>query len=620
MFDVLTTGAIVEELRSTILDGRIQRLGMVDPLTIAAEVYAQGKRWRLIASADSENPRIHLVDGMPSTDPNLITPFSQLARKFLRGAFITDISQPPLERIITISFAKRMGPAAVSDVTSGQAPDDDDVEENEEDDDIWSGENVVRLDLAIEIMGRHSNIVMVDEDSLVRESVKRVTPSMSRVRPILPKRQYELPPPPDKPDPRQVTSATMVQMIANAKPGDALAQMLVRSFRSVSPQIGREVSYRTTDSTQTKIADLSPDSATEIARTLRALYQPFLTGAWDPKAYERDDLPIGYGAVPMQHLAADAEEIDVESISQAIEASQAASGTETPKDHAQRRAQLVENIDRALQSVSTRLHSLQQQHERSQDVDRLRRWGDTIYAYLWQIQPGDTELIAETEVGEETIPLDPGKDPKEVAAEYFEDYRKSQKAGEQLPERIESAQAEIAYLEQLRWLAAEAEGFAAIESIRYEFEENAPGSPGIYSRGNKGHRASKKQANRKVSPLTDDDGNLYYIGKSGRENEQVTFEIAHAGDWWLHARGVPGSHIILRTRIPTDEPDADVVERAASLAAWYSQSRDSGNVDVDVTQRRHVRKIRGAGPGMVTYRNEYTILVPATDEKRLGLE
>lgn len=596
------------------MDGRIQRLGMVDALTIGLEVYSRRKRWHLLASADSENPRIHLVSGMPSTDPNLITPFSQLARKYVRGAFITDISQPPLERIIKLSIAKRIGPADenFSDAATDDEPDNDET-------DIWGDENVTRLDLYIEIMGRHSNIVMVDEDELVRESVKRVTPSMSRVRPILPKRVYELPPPPDKPDPRQATSATMEQVIANAKAGDTLTNVLVRGFRSVSPQIGREVSFRVTESAQTKMREVGAESAPDLSRTLRALYQPMLTAAWNPKAYERDDLPIGYGALPMQHLAAEAKEIDVESISRAIEVAQVATGTETPKDHAQRRAQLVENIDRALQSVNTRLHSLQQQHERSKDTERLRRWGDTIYAYLWQIQPGDTELVAESDVGEETIPLDPDLDPKEVAAKYFDEYRKSQKAGEQLPARIEEAESEIAYLNQLRWLAGEAEGFAAIESIRYEFEEHVPGRLGVDPRANKGHQASKKQANRKVNPLTDDDGNLYYIGKSGRENEQVTFEIAHADDWWLHARGVPGSHVILRTRVPGDEPDTEVVERAASLAAWYSQSRDSGSVDVDVTQRRHVRKIKGAGPGMVTYRNEYTILVPAVDEKKLGL-
>jgi predicted ribosome quality control (RQC) complex YloA/Tae2 family protein len=607
MFDVLTTGAVVDELRRTIMDGRIQRLGMVDALTVGAEVYAHGQRWHFIASANAENPRVHLVSSMPSTDPNTITPFSQLIRKYVRGGYIIDITQPPLERIVTLSIAKRMGPAG-----------EELADEDDDPDDIWSGDNVSRLNLVIEIMGRHSNLVLVDEDGLVRESAKRVTPSMSRVRPILPKRTYELPPPPEKPDPRQVTSATMEQLLLSSKPTEALDKVLVRGFRSMSPQTAREVSFRVAGSAQVKLDAVDIDAVGELARTLRSLYQPLLTGAWDPKVYERDDLPIGYGALPMGHLAADADETDAPSISRAIEMAQAASGVETPKDHAQRRAQLVGNIDRALQSVSTRLHSLKQQHERSKDVERLRRWGDAIYAYLWQIQPGDTELVAETEAGKERVPLDPAKDPKEMAAEYFEDYRKSQKAGEQLPERIESTTAELHYLEQLRWMASEAEGFAAIEAVRQEFDEQTGGRHS--GKQNKGHHAGKKQASRKVSPISDDDGNLYYIGRSGRENEQVTFEIAHAEDWWLHARGVPGSHVILRTRVPSDDPGADVLERAAGIAAWYSQSRESGNVEVDITQRRNVRKIRGAGPGMVTYRNEHTILVPARNEQALGLE
>ncbi|MCA9834081.1 MAG: NFACT family protein [Thermomicrobiales bacterium] len=638
MFDVLTTGAVVDELRRTILDGRIQRLGMVDQLTVAMEIYAQGKRWHLIASADAENPRVHLVDAMPSTDPNTVTPFSLQMRKYARGGYITDIVQPPLERIVVLSIAKRMSAAAApgppsSDVAPGFSPgvhgdlsgDNDEFE----DDDIWSGENVSRLELAIEIMGRHSNLVLVDEEGIVRESAKRVNASMSRVRQIQPRKPYAFPPVPEKPDPRQVTSATIEQLLATGKPGDVFATSLVRGFRSVSPQTAREVAFRATDSVETTLGSISRDQAPEIARIVRNLYQPLLTGAWLPHLYLRDELPIGYGALPMQHLAVDAEEQAVASISAAIESAQMASGHDTPKDHAQRRAQLVQNIDRALQSVNTRLHSLNQQYERSHEVERLRRWGDAIYAYLWQIQPGDTELVAETEAGEERIPLDPEKDPKTVAAEYFEDYRKSQKAGEQLPERIAAADAERQYLEQLRWQANEAEGFAAIEDVRKEFEDiggsgvnprgSAQRSPGVNPRGAKG-ASGKSSSSRRVTPLTDSDGNLYYIGRSSKENEHVTFEIASAGDWWFHARGVPGSHVILRTRIPTDEPAQELIERAARLAAWYSQKRDSGNVEVDVTQRRHVRKIHGAGPGMVTYRNEYTILVSAADEKMLGLE
>lgn len=606
MFDVLTTGAVVDELRRTVLDGRIQRLGMVDALTIGAEIYSHRRRWHLIASADAQNPRIHLVGSMPSTDPNTITPFGLQLRKYVRGGFIVDIQQPPLERVIRLSIAKRMGPA-------GEEPEID--EDEGEEDDIWAGENVSRLDLVVEVMGRHSNLVLVDEDGLVRESAKRVTPSMSRVRPILPKRPYELPPPPDKPDPRQLTTPSVEQLITASKGGDKLADVLVRGFRGVSPQIAREVAFRVTGDAAAKVSALGDDDARTLAQTVRAMFQPLLTGAWDPHIYDRDDVTIGYGAIPITYLETDAKATAVDSISEAIELAQDASGETTPKDHAQRRARLVQSIDSAIGSVNSRLRSLRQQFERSHDVDRLRRWGETIYAYLWQIQPGDTELIAETEMGEERIPLDPGKDPKDVAQEYFEEYRTSQRAGETLPERIEAAENELQYLQTLRFHAEEAEGFAAIESLRQEFEEHTGGRHLVNEK--KGHQGSKKQSSRKVQPLADDDGNLIYIGRSGRENAQVTFDIAGPDDLWLHARGVPGSHVILRLRVPSEEPDEDAVETAAALAAYYSGARESGTVEVDVAPRRHVRKIKGGGPGMVTYRNEWTIAVRPANEDEL---
>lgn len=603
MYDVLTTGAVVEELRSTILDGRIQKLGLVSPLAIGAEVYARGRRWHLLASADAVQPRLHLVSTMPSTDPNVVTPFGLQLRKYVRGGFIVDIDQPPLERVIRLSIAKRFAPL--------NAEGDRDADDAGDEDDIWSGEGVERFQLIIEMMGRHSNIVLVDADGVVRESAKRVNASMSRVRQILPRRPYALPPAPDKPDPRQMTTPTVETVLRAAKSSDRLADVLVRGWRGISPQIGREAAYRTSGDAGGTVGDLGPDAARDIAQTVRTMFQPLITGEWQPHVYERDGLVVGYAALPMAHLAVDADDHEVNSISAAIEQSVDAGEEATPRDHAQRRARLVQSIDQALKSAESRLRSLNQQHERSLDTDRLRRWGEAIYAYLWQIKPGDAELVAETEAGEERIPLDPDKDPKDVAQAYFEEYRKAQRAGSSLPERINAVEHERDYLRQLRVQAEQAEGFAEIESLRHEFEEMANPRFAVQERG--GQRASKKQAGRRIAPIIDEAGNVVYIGRSGRENAEVTFDIAGPDDLWLHARGVPGSHVILRPRSGVEDPDPDVVERAAQLAAWYSGSRDSTSVEVDVTERKNVRKIKGAGPGMVTYRGEHTIAVRPSD-------
>ena len=638
MFDVLTVGAVVDELEREVLDGRIQRIGMVDAVTIAAEVYAHGQRRGLVASASAENPRLLLLDSMPSIDPNLVTPFGLLLRKYLRGAVIVGIEQPPLERIVTLKLARRMPPAEATgsrkkrkaaeeallarQADAAARPAEPDGEEDEDhnaglaEDDVWNATDVVHLDLAVEIMGRHSNLILIDGGGVVMESAKRVTSQMSRVRAVLPRKPYTLPPVPDKPDPRQVTSAGIETLVRNAKPGTTVPDLLVRGLRGVSPQIAREAAFRLDGDLETRAETVDPERARDLSRIVRGLYEPFLTGGWDPTVYRNEDgLVRAYAAIPLGYLDEEYEAHEVASISAAIEqadAGELASAVDAPRDHVQRRARLVAAIDAAAAKVESRLHSFREQHRKTEDLEHLRFWGEQIFAWMWQIQPGDSELVVEGE----TIPLDPALTPKENAQEYFERYRKAQKAGEQLPERIAEAETERAYLRQLRVQAEHAETFPAIEAIRAELEEHTGGrQPTGEKPGQKAKRAGHKQI-RRVAPLTDLDGNLIYIGRSGKENDQVTFDIGGPNDLWLHARGVPGSHVILRTVRPEDEPE-DAIATAAALAAFYSGSRNDGTVEVDVARRRDVRKIKGGGPGMVTYRNEYTIPVRPMSEDDL---
>ncbi|MGB3329197.1 MAG: NFACT RNA binding domain-containing protein [Thermomicrobiales bacterium] len=633
MFDVLTVGAVVEELEREVLDGRIQRIGMVDAVTVAAEVYAHGQRRGLLASATAENPRLLLLDSMPSIDPNLVTPFGLLLRKYLRGAVIVGIEQPPLERIVTLKLAKRMPPAeatgsrkkrkAAEDALAarlqqvGEAapePDSDDDDENAglAEDDVWNATDVVHLGLAVEIMGRHSNLILIGDDGIVMESAKRVTSQMSRVRTVLPHKPYVLPPVPDKPDPRQVTSAGIETLVRNAKPTTRIPDLLVRGLRGVSPQIAREAAFRLDGDLETTVETIDPVRARDLSRIVRELYEPLLTGAWDPTVYrDEDGLVRAYAAIPMGYLDEEYEAHEVSSISAAIEqAGELEAVADAPRDHVQRRARLVAAIDAATAKVESRLHSFREQHRKADDLEALRLWGEQIYAWMWQIQPGDTELV----VDGTTIPLDPSLTAKENAQEYFERYRKAQKAGDQLPERIEEAETERGYLRQLRVQAEHAETFPAIEAIRAEFEEHTGGRQPVGEKP--GQKAKKARQTRRVTPLTDLDGNLIYIGRSGKENDQVTFDIGGPNDLWLHARGIPGSHVILRTVRPEDEPE-DAIEAAAALAAFYSGSRSDGTVEVDVARRRDVRKIKGGGPGMVTYRNEYTIPVRPMSEDDL---
>jgi len=208
-----------------------------------------------------------------------------------------------------------------------------------------------------------------------------------------------------------------------------------------------------------------------------------------------------------------------------------------------------------------------------------------------------------------TVTLDPRLTPQENAQSYFERYRKAQSATAHIPELEAATRAEIAYLEQLTTLITQAPGFAELEALAAEWNEQVNQAP-------PSSKPKRKIAPRRPAALVDAHGNSVYVGHSGPQNDLITFELGGPDDLWLHARGVPGSHVIIHWRSsPQEAPET--VSAAAALAAWYSAARQSGNVEVDVAPRRHVRKLKGGKPGLVTYRNEHTVRVQPRSEAAL---
>lgn len=638
MFDVLTMAALADELSTSIVAGRIQRIGLIDRLTVGMEVYAERRRRWLVLSADSQRARVVLGDQAVSLDPALITPFGLLLRKYLRGATIVSVENPALERVLRITVGKRIlpindpqvaatpgfidHPSGVRFVVESES-DGDNTEENldaldrqieaEEAEDDDSG--TLYLHLVAELMGRHSNLILVDDDGVIMESAKRVTQSMSRVRPIWPRTAYTPPPPVDKPDPRRVTAPDAAQLLASARQDAPLGPLLVRTFRAVSPQIAREVAFRAAGDADATVASLSGDHGpTVLARETRRLYEPMLTAEWEPRFYrnrETDEV-VAFAPFPLLHLQESTDEEEAATISEAAIAAEEAELPGSVTTHLQRRARLSEAIRDARDRLVGRLASLDAQQEKAAASDQYRTWGELIYAYLWQISRGQTELV----VDGVTIPLDTKLSPKDNAKAYFERYRKAQGAASALPELRAQAEHEIGYLDQLLVLVQQAHGFAEIEALANEWGANRPGS--LDAPTNTGNRPKpRKDTPGRPKPIRDADGNAIYIGHSGRQNDLVTFDLAGPEDTWLHARGVPGSHVIVRWRIPGMEEDPETIEAAAALAAYYSAARNAATVEVDVTKRKYVRKIKGAGPGMVTYRQERTIAVRPMVESAL---
>jgi predicted ribosome quality control (RQC) complex YloA/Tae2 family protein len=588
LFDVLTIAAVTDELSERVIDGRVQKVIQLDELSYGMEIYNAGVRCMLVARASSQHPGLYLSDSRLTADPDQVSPLLLLLRKYARGGFIVAVEQPPLERIVRLSIAKRFFPHNRAD--------------DEEDLDNESAE-LVYTHLIVELMGRHSNVILVDDDGRIMDSAKRVTPEMSRVRPVLPHRIYENPPPQTKRNPRFFSVQSAAELIEEGDPKTNLTQHLVRSLSGFSPQMSHEAVYRAFGTTNLKIRDVldDPGAGERLYEGVRDIVDRLDQGGWEPSVYFDGDQVRAFAPIRLEHLHDYALE-EHESISSAIERALAAGGVSQPVRHAQRRETLVSDIQNAIERSAARVRSLSEQIERAEEGDELRHKGELIYAYLWKIQPGDSELDADGTI----VKLDPDLSASDNAQRYFERYHRLKHASENLPKLLKRAQAELDYLEQLKTQAEQADGIEQIEQLRREFQSYEASRSADSEDQSKKKKGARQPQPKRPDAYRTERSDIIYVGRSGPQNERVAFDLADPNDTWLHARGLPGSHVVVRW---AGEPDDRTLEKAAAVAAWYSSGRGSTSVEVDATECRYLRKIRGAGPGMVTYRNERTLNV-----------
>lgn len=592
MFDALTIAAVVDELNATILGGRIQRVLALDRLTLGLEVYAR-QRYQLLLSAGSRDARVHLVrEGKLTADVEVVTPLLLLLRKFARGARIVEISQVALERIVHLRLGR-----VVSQEVEAELDWDGAIEPEAPDPDVYE------FVLAIEIMGRHSNLILIDGTGRIVDSAKRVPSRLSRVRTVLPRGQYVVPPAQDKADPRVLTPAALAEMLA-ADRAAPLPRLLVAGLRGVSPQLAREVAHRASGNIDSSAATFVGREEAVI-RALAEVLGPLESGAWSPHLYrDADGRPVAFSPIPLYHQRGPGES-RVDSISAAAERYFAA--TAGVVAHQQRKAALSAVIGHERARIAARERSLVAEAARARQVEQWRAWGEAIFASAWSIQPGQAELV----VDGLRVPLDPRKSAVENARHYFEQYRKAQSGAERLPGLLATTRANLGYLDQLLTLIRLAEGYDAIAALDREWrawlQEHAAAAapPGSVRTGSSGVR--KRPTSKRPHAYRAGGGALIYVGTTGLQNDAITFEIAGANDTWLHARGVPGAHVLVRW--PGGTPDDEVLRLAAELAAGHSGAGTSAWVEVDCAARRDVKKIKGAGPGMVTYRHERTVRV-----------
>ncbi|MBP1467562.1 NFACT family protein [Candidatus Chloroploca sp. M-50] len=633
-FDALTLAAVAEELRATILHGRVQRVLLTGPLSLGLEVYAHGRRYQLLASAHPQLARVHLVEGRLTRGVQQETPLLLLLRKYVLGGRITAIEQPPLERVLLLSIVKAeeirnidfspdspspgsegvspSGNVRARDVlaprdVSHQLPESLDLQPDDDFDalpdfDDETGEDaelaasprprprrtgkLLTCELIIEPQDRRSNILLVDDNNLILDSIKRVTPRMSS-RVVMPRRVYELPPPPDRRDP---TLATAAGLAALAETGQSdLVRALVAGYRGVSPQLAREVVFRALGRTQARLDEPLPHYL------LAARLREMMGEEAAPSLATGPEGPVAYAPYTLTHLN---PVVSISSISAALE--QFYASREVVTGHTQRREALVQALGTTRDRLARRHDQLATELERARELDQLRWEGEMIFAFLHSLRPGQTSLEVEGRV----INLDPQCSPVEQARDRFRQYEKARSAVAGLPERLAEAETQLTALDQLVVLLQLSDTYEEVEQIAREAEEFG------FIREHPDPTTSRRRqrpATTRPLHLVSSDGFDLYIGRSARQNEEVTFRIGRSDDLWVHVRTLHGSHVLVRSggrEVP--EP---TLHEAACLAAYFSQARDEAAVEVDLCRRALVRKIPGGPPGLVTYRAERTLRV-----------
>lgn len=606
MFDALAVAAIGDELRAY-SGSRIQRVVQSGPLSIGIELYSDGVRRWLVATAEPDRAGIWFVEhriGQSLVPP---CPLLLLMRKHLIGARLRAVTQPAFERILCLTFARRDQP----DV-EGQPN-----EEVDFDDESSARSETTYFDLIIESTGRLGNIIMVDQQGIIVEAIKRVPPSLNRHRTILPRRTYVGPPTQQKSDP----TAAKIELLPTVLPGTVkdIAATLVSAFRGMSPQTAREAVYRAIGGSHAPSGQLTSQ---KLVASIRSIYAPMEPGGnqeWHPSiARNEQGRIIGFAPYELRHLE---RWQAIPSISSGISAMYGQEDVEAPID--QSRIVLHKEISGLRERETRKLRALEREIASDEEMKTLRQSGESLFAYGHQIDPGATEAT----VDGQSIALNPALSVVENAQKLFDRYTRMRDARRRLPEMIDRVRTRQTYLSELLVHLDLALASETVAEIRSEFKEIStsessenpsvaethvkthPGkAPAKRKNGHSGKVRQVAQAAAVKTPLKVMIGNIQVlIGRSARQNDAVTFQLAQPKDLWLHARGIAGAHVIVRH--DGQKLDETTILVAAGFAAYHSEARGSARVPVDFTERRHVRKIHNGPPGAVTYSGERTVSV-----------
>lgn len=570
-FDGITIAAIVDELNDKLIDARISKIAQPEKDELLLTIKGKDGQYRLVLSANPTLPLVYLTEEN-KVSPMVAPAFTMLLRKHIQNGRIISISQPDFERIIVME-----------------------IEHLDELGDIC------RKRLVIELMGKYSNLIFLDDKDKILDSIRHVNAMTSSVREVLPGLTYFVPKQEGKVNPLSVSREGFEEVLKNRPATSEMAKALYGSFTGISPMIAAEICEAAGIP-----ADADAFMTLEDKGQAERLYESFASVMGRVKSadftpvmlYERD-IPKDYCMVPVTSYSEDNQK-SVDSVSKLLVAfySEKEAVTRAHQKSADLRKIVQTILERDIKKYDLQLKQLKD----TEKMDKYRVYGELLHTYGYAATPGDKSIEVDNYyTGEKlTIPLDDQLSAMDNAKKYYDKYNKLKRTKEALESLTVEVKSEIDHLESV----LSALDFAAKEEDINEIKEELIETGHIRRKGGKG---AKQRFKSKPLHYISSDGFHMYVGKNNFQNDELTFKFANGGDWWFHAKGMPGSHVVLKTE-GKELPDR-AYEEAAKLAAHYSKGSSSDKVEIDYLQRKNVKKPNGANPGFVVYYTNYSMVI-----------
>lgn len=571
-FDGIVLSGAVWEINGLLEVGRIEKIFQTGKYEIVLLCHSHSEKYRLLISANPENPRIHLTKSKKE-NPLVAPPFAMVLRKHIQSGKIISIVQEGYDRIVTVN-----------------------IETHNEMGDI------VCKKLITEIMGKYSNIILTSENGIIFDSVKRVDEDMSSVREVMPGRRYVLPPQQNKIKPEEFTE---LEFSGNAQ----ISKAILNFISGFSPMLCRAICRKACVLPNKAAEDLTEEERQRLNREIKLCCDEI-----SQKSYKAAILEDGKDF----HCAGVASE-GVGGVKRYSTVNLMLDDFYTKKDNDdrlnQKRSAVMKHVNLAIDRCSRKLQIHEQTLAESGGYEKFKQLGEIITANMYKYPEFAGEVIAvdyyDESMPEITIQLDENKSVSQNAQLNFKKYRKNKSAYENAEKYIIECEEELEYLQSVVTMLENNTDVSEIDETRCELIEQGYIKSEKTNKKLVSKQAKKTNITEYVKPYEyrTKDGYTILIGKNNLQNERLTCKAAKPDDVWFHIKNAPGSHVILRTEEHCGQISSHAVECAASLAAWYSSARNTSKTDVDYTRVKHVRKQTGGRPGMVNYVNYKTITI-----------